>query len=213
MTAARRPSPPAPAPHPMFTKWLARHWVAIALVLGVLLLVLAPWVAHRLQGNLWFVLVYLQTPLYMLHQVEEHAGDRFRTFVNRRVYGGLDALTPATVLVTNIPGVWGVTALSLYLAVRVGAGWGLLGLYLIAVNVIAHVASCVLFRGYNPGLWTALLLFLPLAGLTFWKSAAVDASWIHHAVGLAAALAIHAALVLHTRRRAARLRLARRAHA
>jgi Protein of unknown function with HXXEE motif len=183
------------------------RWVFVALVLGVLLLLAAPILVHRMDWNTFILLVYLQTPIYMLHQVEEHTGDRFRTFVNRQIYGGLDALTPATVLVTNIPGVWGVTALSLYLAVFVAAGWGLLGLYLIAVNGLVHLIALVLFRKYNPGLWTAIFLFLPLSALTFWRATATQATWIHHAVGLVTAVAIHAALVIHTRRRATRLRL------
>ena len=189
----------------MSTAWLTRHWVALALVLGVLLLLAAPILAVRMDS--FVLLVYLQTPIYMLHQVEEHTGDRFRTFVNRQIYGGVDALTPATVLVVNIPGVWGVTALSLYLAVCVAAGWGLLGLYLIAVNGVAHIAGLIVWRRYNPGLWTAIFLFLPLSVLTFWKSVARHPIWVEHAVGLGMALAIHGALVIHTRRRARRLRL------
>ncbi|MGA8110953.1 MAG: HXXEE domain-containing protein [Acidobacteriaceae bacterium] len=191
----------------MFTAWLTRHWVALALVLGVLLLLAAPILAVRMEWNTFVLLVYLQTPIYMVHQVEEHTGDRFRTFVNRQIYGGVDALTPATVLVANIPGVWGITALSLYLAVCVAAGWGLLGLYLIAVNGVVHVVGLIVWRKYNPGLWTAILLFLPLSVLTFWKSVASHATWVEHGVGLGIALAIHGALVIHTRRRATRLRL------
>ena len=190
----------------MLIAWLTRHWVSLALGMGVLLLMLLPIPIYRLQWNSFLILVYLQTPIYMLHQVEEHTGDRFRRFVNQQIFGGVDALTPLAVLVVNIPGVWGVTLLSLYLAVFVAAGWGLIGLYLIAVNAIVHIVWSVVFRKYNPGLWTALLLFLPLSILTFLRSAGAAATWIHHLVGLGAALAIHAELVLHTRARAMRLR-------
>lgn len=193
----------------MFLAWLTRYWVALALVLGVLLLALTPVVIHRLEWNSYLVLVYLQTPIYMLHQVEEHTRDRFRTFVNQQIYGGVEALTPAAVLVVNIPGVWGVTLLSLYLAVCVAAGWGLIGLYLIAVNGVVHIVGLIAKRRYNPGLWTAVLLFVPLSVLTFWRSTGVHATWVHHVVGLGIALAIHAALVVHTRNRAIRLRLLR----
>ena len=183
-----------------------RHWVSVALALGILLLLLLPLLARRMEWNAFIVLVCLQTPVYMLHQVEEHTGDRFRTFVNREIYGGVDALTPAVVLLANIPGAWGVTLLSLYLTVCVAAGWGLLGLYLIAVNAVVHIVAILVKRKYNPGLWTALLLFVPLSLLTFRNRASTQAAWSHHAVGLATALAIHAALVVHTRRRAERLR-------
>jgi len=182
------------------------RWVFLALVFGVLLLLLALILARRMEWNAFILLVYLQTPIYMLHQVEEHTGDRFRAFVNQQIYGGLDALTPTTVLIANIPGVWGITALSLYLAIGAAAGWGLLGVYLIAVNAIVHVVALILWRKYNPGLWTALLLFLPLSVLSFWKSTFTLDPWRHHLIGVGSALAIHGALVLATRRRAAQLR-------
>ncbi len=34
----------------------------------------------------------------MLHQLEEHWGDRFRSYVNNTVFGGVEALTVADVL-------------------------------------------------------------------------------------------------------------------
>jgi hypothetical protein len=193
----------------MFIAWLTRRWVLLALLLGVSLLLLAFPLVHRMQWSTFILLVYLETPLYMLHQVEEHTGDRFRVFMNRQIFGGVDALTPTAVLITNIPGVWGVTALSLYLAVCVAAGWGLLGLYLIAVNAIVHIAGLIVWRKYHPGLWTAILLFLPLSIIGFWESAAAQATRMQHVIGLCLALAIHAALVVHTRRRAALLRSVR----
>jgi hypothetical protein len=186
--------------------WIYRRWVAVALVVGVVLLVFTPIVAARMEWKLFIVLVYLQTPIYMLHQVEEHTGDRFRAFMNHQLYSDADALTPLTVLWINIPGVWGITALSLCLAVVAAAGWGLIGLYLIAVNAVAHIVWAVGMRRYNPGLWTAIFLFVPLSVLTFLKSAATMASWVHHVAGLATAVAIHAFLIVHTRRRAAQLR-------
>jgi hypothetical protein len=179
--------------------------VAVALVLGVALLGLEPFVAARMGWNLFIVLVYLQTPIYMLHQVEEHTGDRFRASINREVFGGVEALTPLTVLWVNIPGVWGITAVSLCLAVFCAAGWGLIGVYLVAVNAAIHVGSALRLRRYNPGLWTATFLFVPLSVLTFWKSTATMATWVHHLAGFAVAAAMHGFLIVHTGRRAAQL--------
>ena len=119
------------------TVWLYRHWVAGALCMGIFLLLLLP--ALTLSWHLPILLVYLQMPVYMLHQVEEHTNDSFREFVNRRVFGGVEALTPEAVLVINIPGVWGVTLLSLYAALFFGTGWGLTGIYLVVVNGLVHV--------------------------------------------------------------------------
>jgi len=187
--------------------WIYRWWVAAALGLGVLLVCLLPIPILQWQWKAFTVLIYLHTPIYMLHQVEEHLGDRFRRFVNDEIYGGLDALTPVAVLWTNIPCVWGVTGVALYFAVVAGAGWGLIATYLVAVNGAVHVVGAVVKRRYNPGLVTAVLLFLPLSGITFWKSAN-KASWVQHATGLLVAVIIHAVLVIHTRQRANRLRAA-----
>jgi hypothetical protein len=186
--------------------WFYRRWVAVALALGVALLALAPFVATRMEWNFFIVLVYLQTPIYMLHQVEEHTGDRFRASINQEVFGGVEALTPLTVLWVNIPGVWGITAASLGLAVFCAAGWGLIGVYLIAVNAAIHLGFALRLRRYNPGLWTATFLFVPLSVLTFWKSGAATATWVHHVVGFAVAAAMHGFLIVHTGRRAAQLR-------
>jgi hypothetical protein len=57
------------------------------------------------ETGLVLALIYLQLPLYKLHQLEEHAGDRFRRFVKHRLAGGKDALTPRATLVINVVGV------------------------------------------------------------------------------------------------------------
>jgi hypothetical protein len=184
---------------------LYRHWVAAALCTGLFLLLLAPLLS--LSWNPPILLVYLQIPIYMFHQVEEHTGDRFRTYVNQRVFGGVEALTPESILWINLAGAWGVTLGSLYAAVLFGAGWGLAGIYLAVVNAITHVIGAVGSRGYNPGLWTSLAFFLPVGGLGLWfvvSSAVV--SGVQHAVGLGTALAIHAAIAVFARGRAKRLR-------
>jgi len=188
--------------------WLYRRWVTATLWMGILLLLLLPIPILRLQWSWFLVLIYLHTPIYMLHQVEEHTGDRFRRFVNQHVFGGVEGLTPAAVLVINIPCVWGVTLLALYLAVVAGAGWGLIATWLVAVNGLVHIVAAIAQRIYNPGLWTAVFLFLPLSCVTLLKSAGVQATWIHHMAGLSVAVIIHAVIIVHTRNRAARLRAA-----
>ena len=50
-------------------------------------------------------LVYLQMPIYMLHQYEEHADDRFRLWVNNMLGHG-DVLTPIATFWINSLLVW-----------------------------------------------------------------------------------------------------------
>ena len=67
------------------------------------------------------------------------------------------------VFVINVPGVRGVIGISLALAATVSAGFGLVAVYLVLLNGTIHVVQAVISRGYNPGLGTAIVLFLPLA--------------------------------------------------
>lgn len=185
-------------------RWLNQHWVPIALCSAILLTLLIPILALR--WELSWLLTYSLLPVYMFHQVEEHTGDRFREFVNRKVFGGVDALTPLAVLWINLPGVWGVGFLSLYAASFVGAGWGLSIVYLTLVNAVVHIAAALGFREYNPGLWSAIGLFVPVGTLALVKvSAQTGVGGLHHAVGLAVALGIHIAIIIFTRHRAARI--------
>jgi hypothetical protein len=183
--------------------WLTRHWVAAALCTGIFLLLLAPLLS--LSWDLPILMIYLQMPVYMLHQVEEHTDDRFRKFVNQ-AFGRVEALTPESILWINIPGVWGVTVVSLYAGLLFGAGWGLAAIYLILVNTLAHIGAALAFRAYNPGLWTSLALFLPVGGLAWWRvSSSAGVNGTQHAVGLGIAVAIHAAIVLYACMRASKL--------
>ena len=176
------------------------HWVTAALCMAVFLALMIP--ALAISWPPAVLMIFLQAPLYMLHQVEEHTGDRFRAFVNGRAYHGREALTPQAVLWINIPGVWGITLLSLYAAEFAGPGWGLAAVYLVLVNGVIHVVTALVQRAYNPGLWTAVIAFLPAGGTALWIVSALPA--VHgaqHAVGLGIALAIHVAIIVHVQAR------------
>lgn len=179
--------------------WLLREWQYAGFLAGLLLLSIAP---------LWFSsmgpvmgVIYLQLPVYMLHQLEEHAGDRFRRFINDRVAGGRDALTPEATFVINVVGVWMVNVIALYLALYVSPALGLISVYLTLVNAVVHVIGTVVLRAYNPGLWTAILLFLPLGVWSLLVVNSAGAGFWANVLGLLVAVAIHAAILLHIRRR------------
>jgi hypothetical protein len=60
-----------------------------------------------------------------------------------------------------------VDLISLYLSFFVNPGFGLIAVYLAVVNAVVHLVAAVALRAYNPGLWTAILLFLPLGASTY----------------------------------------------
>ena len=174
---------------------LRDNWVYGGVLAGIMLLVLTPVLAS---GWSWaLTLIWLQLPAYMVHQFEEHDADRFRAFVNTVIGRGKEVLTRMDVFIINIFGVWGVDAIAFLLAARVHLGLGLIAVYLTLVNGILHCVQAVALRRYNPGLVTAVLLFLPLAVVTLWVLAGdVDVTATDHVIGLGLAILIHAAIVV-----------------
>ena len=119
--------------------------------------------------------------------------------MNQTVARGRAGLSPADVFVINIPGVWGVIGLALWLAEPAAPGWGLIAAWLILVNTLAHLGQALAMRRANPGVVTAAILFLPL-GAVMLRDLAPVATLSQQAVSPALALAIHAAIMMRAMR-------------
>lgn len=177
---------------------LITSWVYGGFLAGILLLFLTPGLSRGWPPAL--TAIFLLLPAYMLHQYEEHDNDRFRTFFNRTLGQGRELLSPWAVFLINIPGVWGVIALSFLLAATVQIGFGLIAVYLVLVNTLTHLIAALILRGYNSGLGTALLLFLPLGVDALVQiQQAGGGSFVLHLLGLAAAVGIHLLILLYVR--------------
>jgi len=147
-------------------RWLVDdwHWPAAGLVAAGLIVGLLPAVFAIASPALG--LVVSQLPLYLVHQGEEHLGDRFRRQVNAQAGG--DALSrPATFWINSL-GVWGVDLASIGLAAWLDLAWGFLAVYLTLINAVVHLLVGMVRRESNPGLVTAVLLFLPGGGVAWW---------------------------------------------
>jgi hypothetical protein len=188
----------------MRSDWFLHNWMYAGFLAGLFLLAVAP--VFAVAVGLPLLLVYLQLPVYMLHQLEEHYDDRFRKFVNDLLAGGREVLSTPAVVVINVVGVWVVILIALYLARFVGLGLGLIAIYLTLVNALVHVVGAAVQRRYNPGLATAVVLFLPVG---IWGLMVVSASpgvtATDHVVGLAVAILVHVAIAVHIRQRLAAL--------
>jgi hypothetical protein len=184
--------------------WLVRdwQWPAAALFAAVFLLAMAPLVAGS--AGIALALVFVQLPIYLLHQGEEHVGDRFRRYVNQVIAGGRELLTPGITFWINFLAVWVVDLAALYLAWAVDLAAGLVAGYLALVNGMVHIAQAVARREYNPGLGSAVALFLPLGGWCVWEAGAGSGPWAH-AIGLGVAVGGHAVIVACLAARLARL--------
>jgi Protein of unknown function with HXXEE motif len=181
----------------MFGRLIA-NWVYGGFLAGLLLLFLTPVLVHSWPTPLVATLLCL--PAYMIHQYEEHDNDRFRLYVNQKI--GREALSPLAVFVINVPGVWGTVGLSLVLAVSMRVGLGLIAMYLIALNGAIHVIQAVIAREYNPGLGTAVSLFLPLGGYGIACIQQADGGTLSmHLTGALVAIGIHVAIIVHVLRK------------
>jgi len=178
---------------------LYANWVYGGALAGLLLAALSPLIVGGWPAYL--VAAWVQLPLYMIHQYEEHDADRFRRFANSVIGGGREVLTLYDVFVINVPGVWGVNAVSCYLAALVRPGLALIAIYLTLVNAVAHTGALIALRRYNPGLITALIGFFPIGIWAWLQVEAAGASPADHWIGLVAAIGIHAAIILHVLRK------------
>lgn len=185
----------------LVVKW---QWPYAALFTAGFLAVLAPLVFRY--AGLPLGLVYLQLPIYMLHQYEEHAGDRFRIWVNNMLGHGRDVLTPIATFWINSLLVWALDVVALYLACFVDLSLGLIAMYLPMLNAVGHIMPAIIKRQYNPGLLTSILVFLPVGiGSTYLVSRAAGSDVSDHLLALGVAIAVHGTIIAHVRRRIALL--------
>ncbi|QHN03873.1 HXXEE domain-containing protein [Granulicella sp. WH15] len=186
--------------------WLNENWLYAGLTGGCFYLAMLPLLrpAHSGAWSTPDLLLYLQLPLYMSHQLEEHYHDRFRLYVNTHLGHGCELLTKDAVTFINVISVWCVDLLALYGARFGCVSWALAAFYLAIVNGIVHLLAALRTRNYNPGLVTALVLLLPAAS----RGAAVYSRANHLGAGenlgyAGLAVALHAAIIAYVARRRA----------
>lgn len=160
----------------------------------------------RMRDLSW--LVWAATAAYLLHQFEEHGVDArgapyaFRGVLCAAVgYPGPGAcpVPEAFITAVNLPLVWLAGPAAALLARRWPAvALGYLGVP--AVNAFAHLGPTLAGGGYNPGLITAALLFLPLSFQAFRTALGrPDLGWRVVAAALAGGVAAHAVLMVSLR--------------
>ncbi|MEO0659504.1 MAG: HXXEE domain-containing protein [Pseudomonadota bacterium] len=170
-----------------------QNWAYAAPPCALLVLGLYPFVGAAIEPS-----VFLSLPIYMIHQYDEHDNNRFAIFLNATMGKDRRGLTPRDVWIINVIFVWFFLLAVFYLAAA-KPGWGVLAGYLLAINGCVHIAWALKFRAYNPGLWTALILFIPCA---IWIFLAVPANLTIHVVAALLVIVLHAAIMVLARRTA-----------
>ena len=120
--------------------------------------------------------------------------------------GGRNVLTPIATFWINSLLVWALDLVALYLACFVDLSLGLIAMYLPMLNAFGHIVPSIVKRQYNPGLITSILLFLPVGVLsTYVVSQAAGSHLPDHLLALGVAIAVHATIIVHVRRRISQL--------
>lgn len=177
-----------------FAPWFVQNWSRMTAPMAAILIVLAPILFHG--QDLALLLLYLQIPAYMIHQYEEHAHGKFKAFAAETFGQGQEVLNDLDLLWINVGLVWGVQLMCLLAAVYFGAAWGLLAAYAPLVNAVTHVAVSARMKSYNPGLWTSVLLFLPLGGFAiYYIGQSPTTTSVHHFWALGLCVALHGLII------------------
>ena len=182
-----------------FYDWFIDNWAKASLPLAIILFLISPFVYKGV--DLAAFLVFLTLPFYMLHQYEEHAGGQFKAFVNKTVGRGREVLTDKAIFRINVLFVWLGTLVVLYLCVYVNIVWGLIAGYLVAFNGIVHIFTSIRLRRYNPGLWTSVVVFLPLGiYIIYVITKESGAGLLYNGIFLAVAILLHSIILINVRR-------------
>lgn len=160
----------------------------------------------RTRDMVW--LAWAATAAYLLHQFEEHGIDAagvpyaFRGALCMR-FGFANAtacpIPESFITAVNIPAVW----IAGPIAALLGRRWPAIALSYFsvpAVNAFAHIGPALAAGDYNPGLLTAVLLFLPLS---LWALRIAlrrpDLGWRIVTATIGGGIVIHAVLILTLR--------------
>jgi hypothetical protein len=180
--------------------WLLSQWPYAAGLTSVFLTVVLP--PLYFFWGLPLTLALATLPLYMVHQIEEHAGDRFRRYVNQELAAGHPALGPTAVFLINSVGVWLVILISVFGGWLWNPGCLLLAAYLVLINGFVHLAAGIVKRAPNPGIYTGCFLFLPTG---FWTLVEIQQAFhpgvLWHARCFFSILTLHLAIVIHVKSR------------
>lgn len=174
---------------------LFQNWVYSAPPVALLVLGLYPFIGSAIE-----LAVFLSLPIYLIHQFEEHDNNRFAVFINSMVGQDKRGLSPRDIWAVNIVFVWFFLLAIFYLSAS-NPAWGVVAAYLLGINGFVHIAWAVKFRTYNPGLWTAVFLFVPCA---IWVFRVVPADFAMHTFSALLVLALHAVILILARRPAQR---------
>jgi hypothetical protein len=187
----------------MSIKWLYKNWAKICIILSVIATLAIFLVVGT--SNIVLFLIFIQIPVYLLHQFEEHAWPGgFKNYVNQQIFKASNMdypLTDISVFWVNIPIVWILMPLFASLS-YINLFFGLWIPYFAVINSLTHVIAAVIKREYNPGLAVSLILGIPIGIYALWMFyALVNVPLIVTSLSILAAVLMHLILIVFIRKR------------
>jgi hypothetical protein len=137
-----------------------QNWAKITPLLGVVSAFWLFWFYKPTEALFW---AYINIPLYLFHQAEEHYWPGgFKNYINQVINNlpeGEETLTDTKIFWINISLVW-VAFIVFGLLALVNIGFGLLIIVFSIVNCLTHIVQGISRKEWNPGLAMASVQFV-----------------------------------------------------
>jgi len=179
--------------------WIEEYWPISTPFLALYLIIVL--ILFLLRQNFALFLIWIQTPVYFLHQFEEYiCPGGFVEYFNKRILGSNRKQWPLTkrdAFWINVPIIFIGFPLSAILSGEINISIGVWTAYFSFINAFSHLIMS-LRTGYNPGLIVSILLNIPVAVYTIYYFAANKL--IHltsHIIGAVIAIAIQGLLMVY----------------
>jgi len=145
-------------------------------------------------------LVWIQVPIYLLHQFEEHGWPGgFKDFVNQKIFHqqGDRPLDNRGIFWINIPVVWVGFPISAAL-MGLSLNFGIWVIYVSLLNGTIHILGGIRFRSWNPGLIVSCFLNVPVSIYTLVvMHQLVSITLLTHIIGIIIAVLTHIAIIAY----------------
>ncbi len=183
--------------------WLYTNWAKISIFLSIIISLIILIIVKT--NNILLFLIWIQIPIYLLHQFEEHYWPGgFKKFVNHEIFNvesGEYPLNDVNIFWINVPIIWVLMPIFAGLS-YVNLFFGLWIPYFAVFNSLTHVIGAIVKRKYNPGLFVSLLLGIPVGAYTLWLFyTSINVPLVITLLSLLAVLLLHLVIIIHAIRR------------
>lgn len=150
--------------------YLYENWAHSTLFMAVsLILVFA---SSFTTMPLVILLIWLQFPVYLIHQFEEHVyPGHFKEFINRTIFKSAVENVPLStkaVFWINILAIWFLFPIGAVCAQNISPEFGVLLPVFGLFNASLHILMFIIKKCYNPGLFVSVTLNYPTGIYTLW---------------------------------------------